>query len=176
MSSDGGYIRVSADINEALRFFDTLDVNHKAIKKNLLRTIGTGAKGAVKRSYGNYLRRRTGNLYRSVTSKISLSGKSVVVYNTAESGKNTAKDGRAARYGFMLAAGYEIRDQNVETLTFQIDGMWKRRHYVKVEARDWVEPSVERYVRSADAKQRLDKEFQKQVNYWEKRITGRNLL
>jgi len=175
MANDDGYIRVSADINEALRFFDGLDVNRKAIKKNLLRTIGTGAKNAVKHSYGQYLRKRTGTLYRSVTSKVSRSGKSVVISNNAESGKNTAKDGRAARYGFMLAQGYTIEAKTSHLLTFQVDGQWKRRHFVRVEAKDWVEPSVERYTKSADANQRLDKEFQKQVNYWEKRITGRNL-
>lgn len=175
MATDDGYIRVSADINEALRFFDGLDVNRKAIKKNLLRSLGTGAKNAVKHSYGQYLRKRTGTLYRSITSKVSRTGKSVVISNNAESGKNTAKDGRAARYGFMLAQGYTIEAKTSHLLTFQVNGQWVRKHSVTVKPVDWVEPSVERYVSSADASQRLDKEFQRQVNYWEKRITGRNL-
>jgi len=35
-----GYIRIGADISECMRFFDGLDVNKKAIQKNLLRTVG----------------------------------------------------------------------------------------------------------------------------------------
>ena len=158
-----GYIRIGADISECMRFFDGLDVNKKAIQKNLLRTVGTGAKQATKK-----------NLNKSITSRLSRSGKSVVISNNADSGKNTAKDGRTARYGFMLAAGYTIEAKTSKGLTFNINGQWFRCHSVTVHEKDFVEPSVDRYVNSADCGARLDKEFQKQVDYWERRITGGN--
>lgn len=169
-----GYIRIGADISQCMSFFDGLDVNKKAIQKNLLRTVGTGAKQATKKNLNHYLRRRSGTLYKSITSRLSRSGKSVVISNNAESGKNTAKDGRAARYGFMLAAGYTIEAKTSKGLTFNIDGQWFRCHSVTVHEKDFVEPSVDRYVNSADCGARIDKEFQKQVDYWERRITGGN--
>ena len=173
--SDDGYIRVGADISECMEFFNGLDVNKKAIQKNLLRSVGTGAKQAVKKNFNHYLKRRSGTLYKSVYSVMTRSGKSVVISNNAESGKNTAKDGRAARYGFMLAAGYTVNAKEGSCLTFNINGKWIRKHSVTVRPKDWVEPPVERYVGSADCAARLDKAFQKQVEYWERRITGGNI-
>ena len=108
-----------------------------------------------------------------ITGAITLIG--VIISNNADSGKNTAKDGRTARYGFMLAAGYTIEAKTDKGLTFNINGQWFRKHSVTVAPKDFVEPSVERYVGSSECEQRIDKEFQKQVNYWEKRITGGNL-
>ena len=170
-----GYIRIGSDISECMKFFDGLDVNKKAIQKNILRTVGTGAKQATKKNLNHYLQRRSGTLYKSITSRVSRSGKSVIISNNADSGKNTAKDGRTARYGFMLAAGYTIEAKTDKGLTFNINGQWFRKHSVTVAPKDFVEPSVERYVGSSECEQRIDKEFQKQVNYWEKRITGGNL-
>lgn len=172
---DQGYVRIGSDLREAMAFFDGLDVNKKAIQRSLLRSVGVGARQAVKTNFGNHLHRRSGKLKKSVKSLVARSGNSVVISNDAESGKNTAKDGRAARYGFMLAHGYTIEAKEGKTLTFNINGQWIRKHSVTVPPKDWVEPSVEKYVASGECKARLDKEFQKQVNYWEKRITGGNL-
>lgn len=172
MPTDDGYYRIGADIKEAMAFFDGLRVNRKTIQKNLLRGVGVGARQAVRQNMGHYLQRRTGTLYRSVTSKVSMSGKSVVISNTAVSSKATSSDGRLARYGFMLASGYTIEAKTSRGLTFNIDGKWVTRHAVTVRPIDWMEPSVDRYVASAECSRRLDKALQKQIDYWEKRIRG----
>ena len=167
------FITVKADIDECLNFFSGLDVNRKAIKNKLLSAVGTGAKQAVKRNYGATLRRRTGTLYKSIFSKVKWDGTGVYVSNRANSGKPTGKDGRNARYGFMLAAGYTVEAKTPKGLTFNINGKWVRKHSVTVAPKDWVEPAVIRYARSADCSSRMETAFQKQIDYWERRITGR---
>ena len=144
------------------------------MQKNLLRGVGLGARQAVKKNYDQYMQRRTGTLYRSVTSKVTRSGKSVIITNNATSSKASSADGRLARYGFMLAYGYQLEAKTSRGLTFNINGQWITKHSVKVQPRDWVEPSVEKYVGSAECDKRLDKAFQNQVDYWEKKITGGN--
>ena len=166
-----GYIRISADISECMAVFDGFNVNRHAIQRRLLSTIGTGARLAVKRNLDNYLHRKSGTLYRSIRSVMSKSGRSVIITNNASSGKPTAKDGRDARYGFMLAAGYTIQAKTSKGLTFNIHGQWFKKHSVTVKPKDYVEPTVEKYVDSADAHQRLDKELQRQIDYWDKRLS-----
>jgi len=170
-----GVISVSADVSEALAFFDGLNVNKQAIRKNLMRVTGSGAVNAARRGVSNTLHNRTNKLKRGIRFVYGFKYDYVKLYSNADSGKPTSKDGRNARYGFMLAHGYTIRDQNEETLTFMIGGRWIRKHQITVPPKDWLEPSVLRYSQSAELDQRLDKEFQRQVNYWEKKITGSNL-
>ena len=165
-------ISVKADVSEALELFENLKVNKKAITKNLLRTIGTGAKQAVKKQYNHYLHKRSGKLYKSITSRVTRSGTAVVISNNASSGKPTSKDGRDARYGFMLASGYNITPKHARFLQFQVNGQWVRKYNIRVAPVDWVEPPVLKYVDSGDAKEKLDKELQKQVDYWDKRLGG----
>lgn len=173
-NTDDGYIRITADISECLAFFDGLEVNKDAIRANILRRVGTGGKQAVKRTFGSYLHKRSGELYRTIKSVLPKKGKSkaVVITNSATSDKPTSKDGRNARYGFMLASGYTIQGKNGGLLTFNIDGHWYRKHSVTVRPVDWVEPTVEKYTNSADCHQRLEAEFQRQIDYWDKRISG----
>lgn len=165
-------LSVKTDVSEALELFENLNVNRKAITKNLMRTIGTGAKQAVKKEYNHFLHKRSGTLYRSITSKVSRSGTEAIISNNASSGKHTAKDGRIARYGFMLASGYTITPKHHTTLTFQVNGQWVKKYMIRVQPVDWVEPPVEKYVESGDAKDKLDKALQKQVDYWDKRLGG----
>lgn len=170
---ESGFVSIKVQVDECMNFFNGLDVNRKTIKKKLLSPVGTGAKRAVKRNYGSTLRRKSGKLYNSIFSKVKWDTSGVYVSNSAYSGKNTAKDGRNARYGFMLAKGYTIAAKKSEYLTFFADGKWHRVKEVRVDAKDWVEPAVNRYANSADCDNRLEHAFQKQVDYWEKRITGR---
>ena len=166
-----GSIDMSVEISSALTFFNNLDVNKFEIERRLLKTVGQGSKTAVKRTMGRVVKRRTGTLYKSIY--FTMGRHRVTISTNATSGKPTSKDGRPARYGFMLAHGYTITDQNKETLTFNINGKWIRKHKVTVPAKDFVEPGVERFIASADCNQRLDKEIAKQVEYWDKRSGGK---
>ena len=183
-----GSVSVKTDISDCMKFFDGLDVNRRRIQERLMRTTGQGAVSAAKRGFGRTLKVRSGNLKRHIRYVMGWKADYIKVYSDAQSSKATSgsrdtKRGisfsspRLARYGFMLASGYTIRDVNCETLTFRDsrDGSWVRKHEVTVKAKDWLEPSVIRFADSTDLTQRLDKELQKQINYWEKKITGGNI-
>ena len=171
--AESEFITIKANVDQCLNFFNGLDVNKKAIKKKILSSVGTGAKQAVKRNYGSILHRKSGTLYKSIFSKVKWDGTGVYVSNRANSGKPTGKDGRNARYGFMLASGYTVEAKTSKGLTFNVNGKWVRTHSVTVAPKDWVEPAVVRYARSAECENRMETTFQKQIDYWEKRITGR---
>jgi len=170
---EDGIISVEADINECLRFFNGLDVNKLAITRNILKAVGQGARSVAKKNLNKTLQRRTGNLYSHI--RYVIASKTVDIYSDAESGKRTGKHNKPARYAFMLASGYTIEAKTPKGLTFNINGQWFRKHSVTVAPKDFIEPPIDRWVGSADYKARVDKAFQQQVNYWEKKITGGNL-
>ena len=170
MADGSGAISVKAEIDECLKFFDHLDVNKAAITKGLMTAVGRGARKTVRQNLNHYLHRRSGTLKSRM--KYVVYGKNVDIYSDADSGKRTAKDGRTARYAFMLAAGYTIKAKTSKGLTFNINGQWFRKYSVKVEPKDFVEPSVEKYMRSTQYKADIDKEFQKQIDKAENKIIG----
>lgn len=172
---EGRVISVEADVSEALALFEGLEVNKKAITKNLMRTVGAGARQAVKKQYNHYLHKRSGKLYKSIRYVIAtgkMGNVDAAITNDANSGKPTSKDGRIARYGFMLASGYNITPKHARFLQFQVNGQWVRKYNIRVAPVDWVEPPVLKYVDSGDAREKLDKALQKQVDYWDKRLGG----
>lgn len=186
----GGEFSIKAEVSECMAFFDGLNVNKTQIQKRLMRVTGQGAVQAAKRGIGRTLHNRTGNLKKGMTYTMSWKGNYVKVYSGADSGKATSglrrsqrflkygishEHRRNARYGFMLASGYTATATTSWGMRFQIGGVWKTKHSITVSPKDWLEPSVLRYVDSNELNLRLEKEFQKQIDYWEKRITGGNL-
>lgn len=165
-------IQVKAQIDECLKLFDGMNANKKMIRKYLMRSIGTGAKRAAKQGYGAVLSKRSGKLYKSIKSNLRFDGSKLYITNDADSGKNTAKDGRAARYGFMLASGYTIEGKTDRGLTFNVNGKWITKHKVTVPPKDWIDPPVNRYMEGPRSDEDLEKALAKQVAYWEKRLTG----
>lgn len=187
---DDGAISVKTDIEDCMAFFDGLEVNKTQIRKRLMRVTGRGAVQAAKRGIGNTLHNRTGNLKRGMTYTMGWQGEYVKVYSGADSGKATSglrpsqrflrhgithEHRRNARYGFMLASGYTATATSSWGMRFQVGGVWVTKHSIRVSPKDWLEPSVIRYADSNDLHNRLEKELQNQINYWEKRITGGNL-
>lgn len=174
-----GFISIETYVDQALAVFNGLEVNSTQIQKRLMRTVGSGASGYLKKNFK--LHSRTGTLKKSITYRLGRNGDYVVITNNATSGKATArrenlKRGnlgveRNARYGFMLAHGYVVVAKTSKGLTFNINGKWVTKHSVIVQPKDWVEPPVERYTDSSELQTRLDKELQKQIDYWEKRLT-----
>ena len=183
-------ISIKTDISDCLKFFDGLDVNRVQIKRRLMKVTGRGAVLAAKRGVGNTLHNRTGTLKKGMTYTMGWQGEYVKIYSKADSGKATAglrrsqrflkygithEHRRTARYGFMLAYGYTATATSSWGMRFQVNGKWVTKHQIRVEGKDWLAPSVIRYADSNDLHNRLQKEFQNQINYWEKRITGGNL-
>lgn len=169
-----GIISIKADIESAQNFLTELGLQKKNINKALLRATGTGGRQAIRRNYKNVLHQRSGKLYKGIKSITYNNGTKVVFTNDVDSGKNTAKDGRVARYGFMLASGYTNtpKKKNVPMRFLAADGKWVSTYGYTVKDRDWVEAPVMRYAESFDLKERLDKAFQKQVDKWEKKHGG----
>ena len=155
------YITVKSDIKEATDTLEGYEKNRTTIKKNLLKMSGRKAKSKIKKSFGSYLHKRSGNLYKSVRTYTYRNGKAQVV--TAHN-----KDDKY-RYGFALAHGYDSVPKNSKTLTFQIDGKWVRSYGVHVEGRDWVEEPGERYLNSQEYRTDLDTQLQKEVDKIDRR-------
>lgn len=165
-----GIISLEAELSECYRLLDGLTHNHKTVRKYIMRAASTGGRQYVKRNYRSVLHKRSGTLYKSITSYVDSSGYKIIFTNNANSGKPTSKDGRLARYGFMLASGYDIKPKaGNKVLTFNINGKWVRKHSVTVQPKDFTESPVDRYFDSADCSARMEQATQKQVDYWNKR-------
>ena len=190
LSIDRGPISIKTDISDCMKFFDGLDVNRNQIQSRLMRTTGQGAVIAARRGFGKTLRNRTGNLKRHITYVMGDKGSRVTIYSDANSGKATSgvrtsrrlltygishEHRRIARYGFMLAKGFTAGAATSWGMRFQVGGRWVTVRTLRVAPKDWLEPPVIRYADSYDLHNRLEKELQKQIDYWEKRITGENL-
>ena len=168
--SFGGIISIQGELQNCYRLLDGLEHNNKTVRKYIMRAAATGARQYVKRQYKSVLHKRSGTLYKSITSYVDRKGYKIIFTNNATSDKPTSKDGRLARYGFMLASGYTIEPKaGHKTLTFNINGKWIRKHSVTVQPKDFVEGPVERYFNSFEDDLRMEKAAQKQVDYWEKR-------
>jgi len=165
-----GVISIAADVKEGVELLQELNIKKKTISKAILRTVGTGGKQAIRKGYRETLRKRTGKLYKSIRSYVYKNGTKVVFTNDADSGKPTSKDGRLARYGFMLASGYTIQRKDNKPLHFQVDGKWVSAMSVRVRPRNWVEPSLMRFVNSHDCEARIDKVLQQQIDRFEKKM------
>ena len=103
-----GIISVKADVDECLRFFDGLGKSEKSVTKAIMTQVGIGGRLAARKHYPSVLSKKSGKLYKSIKYKVYKNGKNVVFSADAVSGKKTSKDGRIARYGYMLASGYSI--------------------------------------------------------------------
>lgn len=171
---DQGVISIRADIREAQDYLTQLGYKRKTINKAILRSVGTGGRQAIRKNYKSILNKRTGNLYRGITSYVYRNGTRVVFTDNVDSGKKTSKDGRVARYGFMLASGYTnaSKEKNVPMRFLAADGKWVSTYGYTVKPKDWVEAPLNRYVESGDCNMRIEKAFQSQIDKWEKKNGG----
>lgn len=165
-----GVISIAADVKEGIELLSELNIKKKTISKAILRTVGTGGKQAIRKGYRDTLRKRTGKLYKSIRSYVYKNGTKVVFTNDADSGKLTSKNGRLARYGFMLASGYTVQRKDDKPLHFQVNGKWVSAMSVRVRPRDWMEPPLVRFVNSHDCEVRIDKALQQQIDRFEKKM------
>lgn len=165
-----GIISVKAEVDQVLRFFDGIKANEKSISRSIMSQVGQGGRKYVRSRYSSILHKRSGALYKSIKYRVYKNGKNVVFTADANSGKKTSKDGRTARYGFMLASGYTINAKNGKYLTFNINGKWIKRKSVTVSPRDFMEGPLTRYMDSGELKNRIDKAFEKQLDKIEKKL------
>ena len=154
-------ISVKADLDDVMRTLSEIDGNKEKMRKRVLSGIASAVKGKVKSSYRRYLNKRSGTLYKSIQSKVCRDGRMAIVSPSATSS--------GVRYGYVLAKGTTIIPKKANTLTFQIDGKWIRKHSVTIPERDWVEKPARDYIDSPSYKAKLDSLVQKEIDKAEKR-------
>lgn len=154
------YISIQTDLDEVMRFLNSLEGNKDKMRRRILSGIGTATKNYVKKQYRGYLKKNTGMLYKSLSSRVIRSGKAVIISPTAEKNK--------VRYGYVLAKGTTIRPRHSEYLTFQIDGKWIRKHSVIIQPRNWVEEPASRYISGIEFKKKLDALVKREIARAEK--------
>ena len=167
-----GIISIKSEVDDCLSYFHGLEANETKITKAIMTSVGQGGRLAVRKRYSSILSKRTGKLYNSIKYTVFDKGKSVIFSANANSGKKTAKDGRTARYGYMLASGYTIHAKKAKWLTFFDDGKWHKVKEITVKSRDLIESPIDRYSNSRDIDTRIEKAFKKQIEKYDKRVSG----
>lgn len=166
-----GIISIKADVDECLRFFDGLGKSEKTVTKAIMTQVGIGGKKSAKKTYPAIVHKRTGKLFKSIKYKVNKNGQNVIFSANADSGKKTSKDGRLARYGYMLASGYSITAKDPHKyLTFNINGKWVKKKSVTVAPRDFIEAPIDRYMESGELRNSIDKAFDKQLEKVAKKL------
>ena len=149
---------VKTEFDSALRLLEMMGGDRKKMMRRLLSGIGTSAKAKVRKAYKTYgLNKDTGELYRSIKSRVVKSGKGVIIDAKAQ------RDG-GVFYGYALAKGARIKARNAEYLSFQKDGKWIRAKEVKLPERDFVARPVEEYLKTQAFRDRLDNLVQKEID------------
>lgn len=154
-------ISVKADLDDVMETLSEIDGNKEKMRRRVLSGIASAVKSKVKRSYSALLHKRSGTLYKSIQSKVSRDGRLAIVSPSATS--------NGVRYGYVLAKGTTIVPKKANTLTFQIDGKWIRKHSITLPERDWVEKPAKDYIDSPAYKAKLDSLVQKEIDKAEKR-------
>jgi hypothetical protein len=125
---------VKTEIAEAVKFINGLGGSAKIFTGKALRAVGGKGVSAVKKEYKKTLKKRSGLLYKEVKSSLARDKMAVSVYSRAQREK--------VRYGFVLAAGSAAR---------------------KIEARDWFQPPLERFMQSSEFLATVQKVLDKEV-------------
>jgi len=148
-------VSIEAQLDEAKNLLNDLKED-KYLQKNLLTTAAQKTRQKVKISYDGYLNKRSGKLYRSIVYKVAKKGTSAAVYPSA-------------KYGFMLAHGYEVVPKE-NLLTFNINGKWIKTYGpITVGARNFVEDPANRYLQGLGVNYDLEERMQKEVARIEKK-------
>lgn len=162
MADNTEFISIKADLDEAMKLFDGLEKESPKIRRRLLAGIGTSIKNRSKKAYRSLLKKKSGNLYKSLKRRVVKSGKAVVIDAKARAENHVF-------YGYALAEGSTITAKKDKYLTFQIDGKWVKKESVKLPEKDYVSAPAERYLGSAEYRQQIDKLVQKEIDKLEKK-------
>ncbi len=154
-------ISVKADLDDVMETLSAIDGNKERMRRRVLSGIAMAVKGKVKRSYSTLLHKRSCTLYKSIQSKVCRDGRMAIVSPSASAS--------GVRYGYVLAKGTTITAKKSNTLTFQIDGKWIRKHTITIPERDWVEKPARDYIDSPSYKAKLDSLVQKEIDKAKKR-------
>lgn len=157
------YIQIQTDFYEVEELLKNLGKQGKNISRYILRNIGRITKNKIKKSYNIYLHKQSGDLYKSITSSQSKRG----LYNVISA--NAKDDKTKVRYAYVLAQGAEIKAKNKKYLTFNVNGKWVKKKSVKLPSNEFMETPANKYLKSTQMKQDMDKYLQKKLEQLEKK-------
>ena len=158
-------ISAEADIYQSLNLIEGLNEKDAlALKKGIVRTMGSKTATAVRKGYRKSLNVRSGNLRKSIRS--SMSKKSNNVYAVISP---KARASNQVFYGYALSKGSTISAKNGKVLKFQIDGKWITKHSVTLPQRSWFLPSAREYLNSPQHRKDIDRYVEKRIATLEKK-------
>lgn len=165
------FVSIESDIKDAQKMLKGLDYNKASITRKILTGVGTGAKQKVKRNYNSLLNKKSGALYKSVARKVNKKGTAVTISANASV---RDKNGKAVRYGYVLAAGTTIKPKDPDGyLTFSINDKWVRVKSVTIKERDYLKPPVDRYLGSPEYNQKVETILNNEIKKIEEKVSKR---
>ena len=156
------YIDIKADFDNINEYLGDIGRQGRTISRYVLSNIARITAKHIKKSYNIYLHKRTNNLYKNIRHHLSKRR----MYDVISS--NAISEG-GVRYGYVNAAGAEIKAKKGKYLTFKIDDKWVKKASVKIPSKDFIEEPAERYLRSSQMKEDMDFYLQKKLDALEKK-------
>ena len=135
-----------------------LDRNVRRVQRTILRRLGQKGRSEGKKGYRSNLNKNTGDLYRSISYKVS---KNNVVVISPRGGKNLMKAN-------VLENGAIIKPKQGDYLTYMINGKWVKSKVSVIRPRKWFFSYVNNWFRGESEKvieETLNKEIMK---IWER--------
>lgn len=160
-------ISVKTDFEEVQEMFGRLVKERVKVQRAILTGIGSTSRTKVRTAYKRHLNMRSGNLYRSISYKVSKRGERLLIGTPARSPVNS--QGHAVYYGSLLTKGYTLTPKTAKVLKFDINGKWITKHSIVIPSRDFVEGPVRSYIKSPAYDKRIDKILQREIDKLEKK-------
>lgn len=162
MASNAEFVTLTTEFDAVHQALEEVKEYTKYIDRDILQELGRQSVRVIKRDYPLHFRKRTGLLYKSITSKFSRDKKSVIITSTATNLAQGSKGG--ARYGWVLARGATILPKKGKTLTFMGRDGWVRLHKVVLPGRDWIVGPAMSYLHGPQVVDDIDKVVQKKLD------------
>ncbi len=150
-------VSVAADIDGAKKALAGLEEYTKYLHRDILRAVAAGATKQVKSEFP--FKKRSGELYRKTAYHMTRDRKAVMITNDATSAAGV-------RYGWVLAAGADIRPKHGKALKFA-DGTFSKRALIPRHA--WIVPPAQRFVESPAREAAVQKAIDKALARLEKK-------
>jgi len=162
MASNAEFVSIKAEMQEVREALDYVADYTKYIHRDVLQELGRQAVRVIKRNYPLVLHKRTGMLYKGISSKFTRDKNAVIVTSNARDMTKGYKGG--TRYGWVLAKGATITPKKGKTLTFMGQNGWVRLHKLVLPGRDWIEGPAMSYLRGPQMHEDIDKVVQKKLD------------
>ena len=163
------FLSIETRVSEAKRMLDELGIQSKNISKQLLRYLAGRMKTYIRRGYRKSgLNKRSGDLYKSISSRLTKDGKFVIISPTAR------RDGKVL-YGYALAKGVTIKPRlGTKALHFKstrgVEPPYRRARSVVIKKNSFIKDSATTYRDTkmyADANAKLEKLVKKAIEKYE---------